>query len=69
MTAPPLHTHAPAAKVRHALDLYKDAGVPGSTFVGVPVFQAEGLTVTTQDTVRARAPGGGAAPRPRAPGL
>lgn len=32
--------------------LYKDAGVPTKNFVGVPVFQAEGLTVTTQDMVR-----------------
>lgn len=35
--------------MRHALDLYKEAGVPTDQFVGVPVFQAEGLTVTTQD--------------------
>jgi hypothetical protein len=32
--------------------LYKDAGVPTKSFMGVPVFQAEGLTVTTQDMVR-----------------
>lgn len=43
------------AQVKHALELYRGAGVPGATFVGVPVFQAEGLTVTTQETVRARA--------------
>lgn len=35
-------------QVQHALQLYKDAGVPISHFTGVPVFQAEGLTVTTQ---------------------
>jgi hypothetical protein len=33
------------------LQLYKDAGVPTKNFIGVPVFQAEGLTVTTQDMV------------------
>lgn len=32
--------------------LYQEASVPTSSFVGVPVFQAEGLTVTTQDMVR-----------------
>ncbi|WIA13520.1 hypothetical protein OEZ85_007093 [Tetradesmus obliquus] len=37
------------AQVKHALTLYKEAGVPTKSFVGVPVFQAEGLTVTTQD--------------------
>lgn len=37
------------AQVKHALQLYKDAGVPTKNFIGVPVFQAEGLTVTTQD--------------------
>jgi hypothetical protein len=31
--------------------LYNDAGVPTKQFVGVPVFQAEGLTVTTQEMV------------------
>ncbi|PNH01092.1 Protein TIC 22-like, chloroplastic [Tetrabaena socialis] len=36
-------------QVSHALQLYKDAGVPTRQFVGVPVFQAEGLTVTTRD--------------------
>ncbi|KXZ49113.1 hypothetical protein GPECTOR_23g43 [Gonium pectorale] len=36
-------------QVAHALQLYKDAGVPTRQFVGVPVFQAEGLTVTTRD--------------------
>lgn len=39
-------------QVKHALQLYKEAGVPTKSFVGVPVFQAEGLTVTTQDMVR-----------------
>jgi len=34
------------------LQLYQEASVPTSSFVGVPVFQAEGLTVTTQDMVR-----------------
>jgi hypothetical protein len=34
------------------VQLYKDAGVPTKSFMGVPVFQAEGLTVTTQDMVR-----------------
>ncbi|KAF6251689.1 Tic22-like family-domain-containing protein [Scenedesmus sp. NREL 46B-D3] len=37
------------SQVKHALQLYKEAGVPTKSFVGVPVFQAEGLTVTTQD--------------------
>eukprot|EP00879_Flechtneria_rotunda_P025219 GHRR01026790.1.p1 GENE.GHRR01026790.1~~GHRR01026790.1.p1 ORF type:complete len:355 (+),score=84.47 GHRR01026790.1:404-1468(+) len=36
-------------QVKHALQLYKEAGVPTRSFIGVPVFQAEGLTVTTQD--------------------
>uniref|UniRef100_A0A7S3VHL0 Tic22-like family protein n=1 Tax=Dunaliella tertiolecta TaxID=3047 RepID=A0A7S3VHL0_DUNTE len=36
-------------QVSHALELYKEAGVPTRSFVGVPVFQAEGLTVTTQE--------------------
>jgi hypothetical protein len=31
---------------------YKEAGVPANNFVVVPVFQAEGLTVTTHDMVR-----------------
>lgn len=35
-------------QVKHALQLYKDAGVSMTHFTGVPVFQAEGLTVTTQ---------------------
>lgn len=33
------------------VQLYKEAGVPSDVFIGVPVFQAEGLTVTTQDMV------------------
>eukprot|EP00955_Chlamydomonas_euryale_P082864 363771-Chlamydomonas_euryale.AAC.12 len=33
------------------LQLYSDAGVPTKQFIGVPVFQAEGLTVTTQEMV------------------
>ncbi|KAG1668464.1 hypothetical protein FOA52_005237 [Chlamydomonas sp. UWO 241] len=37
------------AQVKHALELYTEAGVPTKQFVGVPVFQAEGLTVTTQE--------------------
>lgn len=40
-------------QVQHALELYKQAGLPTRAFTGVPVFQAEGLTVTTQDMVRA----------------
>jgi len=36
-------------QVKHALQLYSDAGVPTKQFIGVPVFQAEGLTVTTQE--------------------
>lgn len=39
-------------QVAHALELYKEAGVPTRSFVGVPVFQAEGLTVTTQEMVK-----------------
>jgi hypothetical protein len=38
------------------LQLYKDAGVPTKNFIGVPVFQAEGLTVTTQDMVSLQNP-------------
>ncbi len=38
-------------QVVHALNLYREAGVPTRSFTGVPVFQAEGLTVTAQDTV------------------
>ena len=30
--------------------LYKEAGVPGRTFTGVPVFQAQGLTVKTENS-------------------
>lgn len=40
-------------QVGHALQLYTEAGVPTKQFIGVPVFQAEGLTVTTQEMVRA----------------
>lgn len=36
-------------QIGHALQLYNDAGVPTKQFIGVPVFQAEGLTVTTQE--------------------
>eukprot|EP00798_Chlamydomonas_sp_ICE-L_P003933 gene3933-14010_t len=36
-------------QVEHALSLYHAAGVPTNKFIGVPVFQAEGLTVTTQE--------------------
>lgn len=32
-------------QVMKALDLYKSAGIPKEGFVGVPLFQAEGLTV------------------------
>ncbi len=32
-------------QVVHALELYKKAGIPKEGFVGVPLFQAEGLTV------------------------
>lgn len=32
-------------QVVHALELYKKAGIPKDGFVGVPLFQAEGLTV------------------------
>ena len=49
----PTQTHPPPPpqprQVGKALELYRDAGVPTSSFVGVPVFQAEGLTVTAQD--------------------
>lgn len=38
-------------QVKHALQLYQEAGVPTKNFIGVPVFQAEGLTVTTQEMV------------------
>lgn len=38
-------------QVAHALGLYREAGVATRSFQGVPVFQAEGLTVTTQDQV------------------
>lgn len=32
------------------MQLYKEAGVAGSTFTGVPVFQAQGLTVKTENS-------------------
>ena len=32
------------------MQLYKEAGVPGSTFTGVPIFQAQGLTVKTENS-------------------
>ncbi len=32
-------------QVENALDLYRHAGLPSSSFTGVPLFQAEGLTV------------------------
>ena len=32
------------------MPLYKEAGVPGSTFTGVPIFQAQGLTVKTENS-------------------
>ena len=32
------------------MQLYKEAGVPGRTFTGVPVFQAQGLTVKTENS-------------------
>lgn len=35
-------------EVENALQLFTDANVPTSAFVGVPVFQADGLTVTTE---------------------
>jgi len=38
-----------ARQVAAALELYAAAGVPTRQFVGVPVFQAEGLTVTASD--------------------
>lgn len=37
-------------QVQHALQIYSEAGVPTRQFIGVPVFQAEGLTVTAQET-------------------
>ncbi|CAL5227100.1 g10006 [Coccomyxa viridis] len=37
-------------QVQKALELYKEAGVPGRTFTGVPVFQAQGLTVKTENS-------------------
>ena len=49
----------PCWRVSPALQLYGDAGVPTRQFVGVPVFQAEGLTVTTHETVRAALVSGG----------
>jgi len=38
-----------AGQVRRALRLHREAGLPTAAFVGVPVFQAEGLTVTAAD--------------------
>jgi hypothetical protein len=49
---PPAAAAAAGAAAFASLQLYKEAGVPTKSFVGVPVFQAEGLTVTTQDMVR-----------------
>lgn len=51
LCSPALTRRACPAQVAHALELYKEAGVPTRSFVGVPVFQAEGLTVTTQEMV------------------
>lgn len=34
----------------HAVQLYKEAGVPGQAFTGVPIFQAQGLTVKTENS-------------------
>jgi hypothetical protein len=54
-----LGTHPPHPTARRPppAQLYKDAGVPTKQFIGVPVFQAEGLTVTTQELVRGRQAG------------
>lgn len=38
----------PSTEERGLAQLYKDAGANVSTFHGVPVFQAEGLTVKTE---------------------
>lgn len=40
------------AQVKAAMELYSQAGVPISSFSGIPVFQAEGLTVSTDSSVR-----------------
>lgn len=49
IAAPPLSlASVPSSRPQ----LYSEAGVPTRQFMGVPVFQAEGLTVTTQETVR-----------------
>ncbi|EIE26430.1 hypothetical protein COCSUDRAFT_58968 [Coccomyxa subellipsoidea C-169] len=37
-----------AKEVQSALEMYKEAGVPSTSFTGVPVFQAQGLTVKTE---------------------
>ena len=34
----------------HTVQLYKEAGVPGQAFTGVPIFQAQGLTVKTENS-------------------
>lgn len=34
----------------HTVQLYKEAGVPGKAFTGVPIFQAQGLTVKTENS-------------------
>lgn len=39
-----------AAQVEHALELYRAASLNQTQFVGVPVFQAEGLTVRGEGT-------------------
>jgi hypothetical protein len=38
--------------VEAALDLFRHAGMPANSFPGVPVFQAEGLTVKAEKGVR-----------------
>ncbi len=32
------------------MQLYREAGVPGKAFTGVPIFQAQGLTVKTENS-------------------
>ncbi|GMH43352.1 hypothetical protein BSKO_11274 [Bryopsis sp. KO-2023] len=42
-----------AEEVANALEVYRSAGVPARSITGVPVFQAEGLSVSAPDNKRA----------------
>lgn len=41
-----------ASQVEHAMELYRAAGLKTSSFAGVPLFQAEGLTIRGNESAR-----------------